>query len=141
MNIDLTRIRNRIVSSIDLSFEAKFDEELLSTTDIIRLENVMVNGYIKRNSLDELEINLLVKGIMILPCAITLKEVKYEFETEINDTLDRILEENSKKLQNTIDILPIIWENILLEVPMRVVSTDAKYEKTEGEGWRLISEE
>ena len=78
---------------------------------------------------------------MVLPCAITLKPVDYPFSTEINGQLDELLVENDKKFKNTIDILPIIWENILMEIPMRVVSPNAKPEKLKGEGWQFITEQ
>ena len=141
MNIDLTRLRNKIDSILDIDFNYSFSEEELKNTDIKKLDNVKVKGYIRRNSLDEFEININIIGTMILTCAITLKDVNYDFNIEINDILDRIFEENDKKIQNTIDIFPIIWENILLEVPMKVVSEDATLEKTEGDGWKLITED
>ena len=141
MIIDLTRLRNKIDSILDIDFNYSFSEEELKNTDIKKLDNVKVKGYIRRNSLDEFEININIIGTMVLTCAITLKDVNYDFNIEIDDILDRILEENDKKIQNTIDIFPIIWENILLEVPMKVVSEDATLEKTEGDGWKLITED
>ena len=42
---------------------------------------------------------------------------------------------------NTLDIFPIIWENILMEIPMRVVSDEAKDIKLSGDGWKLVTEE
>ena len=141
MIIDLTRLRNKIDSILNIDFTYSFSEEELKNTDIKKLDNVKINGYVRRNSLDEMDIYLTISGTMVLTCAITLKDVNYDFNIEIDDTLDRILEENDKKMQNTIDILPIIWENILLEVPMKVVSEDATLEKTEGDGWKLITED
>ena len=141
MIIDLTRLRNKIDSILDIDFNYSFSEEELKNTDIKKLDNVKIKGYIRRNSLDEFEININIIGTMVLTCAITLKDVNYDFNIEIDDILDRILEENDKKIQNTIDIFPIIWENILLEVPMKVVSEDAALEKTEGDGWKLITED
>ena len=141
MIVDLTRLRNKIDSILDIDFDYSFSEEELKNTDIKKLDNVKVKGYIRRDSLDEYEINVTISGTMVLTCSITLKDVNYDFNIEINDILDRILEENDKKIQNTIDILPIIWENILLEVPMKVVSEGASLEKTEGDGWKLITED
>ena len=53
------------------------------------------------------------------------------------------MEENERNFQNTIDILPIIWENILMEIPMRVVSEEAKNSdiSLEGNGWKFVTEE
>ena len=141
MIVDLTRLRNKIDSILDIDFTYSFSEEELKNTEIKKLDNVKVKGYIRRDSLDEYEINITISGTMVLTCSITLKDVNYDFNIEINDILDRILEENDKKIQNTIDILPIIWENILREVPMKVVSEDATLEKTEGDGWKLITED
>ena len=35
----------------------------------------------------------------------------------------------------------IIWQNILVDVPLRVLHPDAKEESLEGDGWRLITED
>ena len=81
---------------------------------------------------------------MVLPCAITLEPVNYPFSVKISGNLEEMLEEineNSKKIENSIDIFPIIWENILMEIPMKVVSEKAKDIKLEGDGWRLITDE
>ena len=51
------------------------------------------------------------------------------------------MENFDKNYRNSIDIFPIIWENILMEIPMRVVSDEAKDYKIEGEGWKLVTEE
>ena len=48
---------------------------------------------------------------------------------------------NDKNLENTIDILPIIWENILMEIPMRVVNEDIHDATLKGEGWSFVTEE
>ena len=51
------------------------------------------------------------------------------------------IDENHKKIENSIDILPIIWENILMEIPMKVTSPDAYSVKAEGEGWKFVTDE
>mgnify|MGYP003293560481 FL=1 len=83
---------------------------------------------------------------MVLPCAITLKPVNYPFNIEISGEIEELMEnfeENSTNFQNSIDILPIIWENILMEIPMRVVSDEAENSNItkEGEGWKFVTEE
>ena len=81
---------------------------------------------------------------MVLPCSVTLNPVNYEFQTNIEGNLKEIYEEIGKKYENnqkTIDILPIIWENILMEIPIKVVNSDASGIKTKGEGWELITDE
>ena len=44
------------------------------------------------------------------------------------------------KCQNTLDILPLLWENIVSEVPMRVVKEGISVTNISGDGWELISE-
>ena len=73
---------------------------------------------------------------MVLSCSLTLEPVDYPFDIKIEENLNEII----KKTQKTIDILPIIWENILMEIPMKVVSPKAKNMKTKGEGWELITD-
>ena len=93
--------------------------------------------------MDDICLYLSVSGVMVLPCAITLEEVLHNFSFVVDDKLENILEElkNDKKIENTIDILPIIWENILMEIPMRVVSPNAKLDNLKGDGWRFVTDE
>lgn len=144
MNIDLLPLKNGIVKEISIHEKPHFLEEMLEKTDLIALKDVQVDGLFTKNAIEEIECVLSISGIMVLPCSITLKETDYPFESKISDTLVNLFEEIGdfeKKVENTIDILPIIWENILMEIPMKVVSENAKFEKQEGNGWKLITEE
>lgn len=78
---------------------------------------------------------------MVLKCSLTLEPVNYPFNIKINKKLSEIIEENPeivKNNENTIDIFTIIWENILVEIPMKVVSENAKGFQAEGDGWKFI---
>ena len=58
--------------------------------------------------------------------------------------MERGRKENPEKYinsKNSLDILPIIWENILMEIPMRVVSEDAEDVALSGDGWKFITGE
>ena len=142
MIIDLVRLKNNIDEYINIDYKYSFAKEKLDGTEIMSLDNVLIKGYITKDSMDELVINLNINGIMVLPCSITLKPVNHEFTTSVDGQLQTIMseiDENNKKIENTIDILPIIWENILMEIPMKVVSPDAQYVKLEGVGWKFIT--
>ncbi len=144
MNIDLLRLRNGIDNNVVVDETYSFSEEELKGTGVSKLDNVHIQGEITLNAVKELYLNLNVNGVMIIPCAITLKPVKYPFNIDIVGDLSEIDEEyteNNKNLINSIDILPIIWENILMEIPMRVVSPYADVTKLHGDGWRLITDE
>lgn len=146
MKYELVRLNNNIDKFIEVNEVYSFNKEQLEGTEILKLDNVNISGEIFKNSLDNIELSLKVEGIMVLACAITLKPVDYPFNIEITGELDEIMseiEDFEKNYQNTLDIFPIIWENILMEVPMRVVSPDVTDEDLvkEGNGWKFITDE
>lgn len=144
MNIDITRLKNSLVPFIEINETINFRKEDIQRAEMLDLIDVLVSGSIAKTSLDDYDINLKVSGKMILPCAVTLKPVDYPFNIEIDEVLSENASEFTKKIkkcENTIDILPIVWENILMEIPMRVVSPDASLEKVEGDGWKLVTED
>ena len=146
MHYDLVRLNNNIDKSIEVNETYTFSQDELRGTDLLKLEDIKVEGEIFKNSLGNIELSVDVDGVMVMPCAITLKPVNYPFSIEISGEIEELMEnfdENSTNFQNSIDILPIIWENILMEIPMRVVSEEAKNSniKKEGEGWKFVTEE
>lgn len=144
MIVDLTRLFSRIDKEVLVDEIYSFTE--LEGTGVTSIDNVSINGVITLNALNEIRLNFDVEGVMIIPCAITLKPVEYPFSIKIEGDLEEIAEENPEKYinsKNSLDILPIIWENILMEIPMRVVSEEAKESdiKMEGNGWKFVTEE
>lgn len=144
LQIDIANLHSGLEDFITIDETYSFNKEMLKNTEIIELNDVKITGDITKNSLDEYIIDVVVTGTMVLPCALTLKPVDYHFETEIAGNLAQIFEEfgeNYENNQKTIDILPIIWENILMEIPIKVVSDDISDVKTKGDGWELITDE
>lgn len=140
MNIDVARLKNGIETVININENLNIDVE---NTEIIALKDVKLVGSITKD-IDGYNIDANLSGIMTLPCNVTLKPVEVPFDTEIVGNIEEMLLEigkNDKKIENSIDIFPIIWENILMEIPMRVVSSDASNMTLEGNGWRLITDE
>lgn len=140
MIIDITKLKSSIVDEIELDEKIELD---LSSTEIIELKDARIKGSISRDDISYY-INAVISGVMVLPCSITLKPVDVPFSTEISGNIEEMLEEteeNVKKSEFTIDILPIIWENILMEIPMKVVSDDISDAKLEGDGWKVIEED
>ncbi len=143
MIIDLTRLKNGIDEYIEVDELVPFEQEYAQNTELIDLKNTMVKGTLYKDSTEQIILNIVLKGVMVLPCSITLKPVDYSFECSIHGSMEELYQEidkNDKKYENSIDILPILWENILMEMPMKVVSDDLSDAKTEGEGWKLITE-
>ena len=144
MHYDIIRLNNNIEKTIYVDETYSFTQDELMGTDLLKLDNVKVEGELFKNSLGNIELNVDVEGVMVLPCALTLKPVDYPFAITISGEIEELMEnfeENQRNFQNTIDILPIIWENILMEIPMRVVSEDAQDLNMSGDGWKFITEE
>ena len=144
MNIDIVRLNNDIDKNILIDTTYSFSKEEMQGTDLLKLDNVKIVGELHKNVLGNIVLSAEVSGVMVLPCAVTLKPVDYPFSIVIDDEIEKLyenIEENPINLQNTIDILPIIWENILMEIPMRVVSSDAENVKLSGDGWKLVTDE
>ena len=143
MIIDLNRLNTGVVEYIDINGECQFNKDQLIGSNILELKNVKIIGSLSmegKNHYLECSIN----GIMVVPCSLTLKPVDYSFDIKVEGILEDLFEEIGeivKNNQNTIDILPIIWENILMEIPMKVVSDQTDDVITSGNGWRLITNE
>lgn len=140
--LDITRLQNRSVNFLEISDVIKFDYEVYKNTDIQKLSDVIVNIYIKRVTDFSYDMTLNIKGEMTLLSSNNLKEVIYPFNinTTIKVSNDGDEEEEYVKInQNTIDINPIIWQNIMLEIPLRITSDSDSDVPMSGDGWRLIS--
>ncbi len=146
MEYNLLRLKNNLEKFIPIDEIYSFSQDELQGTDVISLDDVKVLGEITKDALDNLCLNVDVNGVLVLPCAITLKPVNHSFNIKIEGNIDELIGENEKSVkkdENTLDILPIIWENILMEIPMRVVSNGAEEELSSlgGNGWRVITEQ
>ena len=132
MQIDITKLLTHYIDTIEINEEVKIPDNILENTLITKLENIKLDGEIFLNEDDNLNLTGKLKGIMILKDDITLEPVEYNFETELEEILE--------KSKNILDITDILWQNILVEIPSKVRSTDEDI-NLEGNGWRVISEE
>ena len=135
MIIELDELFCHNKEEINLDTDLEFSEEYTSNT-LKGLKNVHVKGKIKNSSDDTIDLIGTLTGTMILEDAISLDDVDYNFSIELDENLDEFLENN----QNTIDILEVLWQNIVLEVPLKytIVEDLSKYQ---GDGWKVISED
>ena len=132
MQIDITKLLNGYVDNLELSSEVNIPENLLESSLITNLKNVLISGDLSLNEEDNLVLTGTISGIMVLKDDITLEPVEHTFNTN--------LEEIFEKSKNILDITDILWQNILVEIPSKVRSTDEDI-NLEGDGWRVISEE
>ena len=132
MQIDITKLLTHYIDTIEINEEVIIPDNILENCLITKLENIKLDGELFLNEDDNLNLTGKLKGIMILKDDITLDPVKYNFETDLEEILE--------KSKNILDITDILWQNILVEIPSKVRSTDEDI-NLEGNGWRVISEE
>ena len=137
MRIDLTNILANIVSAININEQVIIDDEMLKTSNIRRLDNTMFKGRIFKDYEDNLVLEGNITGTMVLPDDITLKDVNYEFKSEIFEYIEEVFTID----KNSIDILDYLCQNILVEVPLKVRSDEDDNITLKGDGWRFITEE
>lgn len=144
MNIDLTKLITNIEEELIVKTNIEFEKDLLNSTNIRELKNVTFEGEIIKLYDNNYQLSGVLKGTMILPDDITLESVEYKFSTNIEEKISEFTENydnNLKIVQNRLDITEFLWQNILVEIPLKVVSEKNKDLKLQGNGWRFITEE
>ena len=137
MKIDLTNLITNITDSINIEKNVIIPEELIKTSNIKKLDNVIFKGKITKDYDMNLVLEGIISGVMTLPDDITLEDTNYEFKSELEENIEEVLEIN----KNTIDILELLWQNIVVEIPLKVRNPKNENINLEGNGWRLITEE
>ncbi len=134
--IDLSLLHSNTIESVVIDEDIVFEKDFYENTDIQGFNFIHVAGYIKRSTEDDDIVNLDVNGEMVLLDSISNEEVNYPFSFKIEDSLTEIL----GNCPNTIDILELLWENIVLEVPLKFTTVE-DFSKFQGDGWKLVSDE
>ena len=138
MNIDISKVDEK---GIVIDETVSFGEEYLKNTPIQKLDNVKVKGRVYYSVTNEVVLEVNVDGSMVLLDAIDLEPIDYPIKLEISEVLSENDDEKDKKELKTLDIMDILWQNIVLEVPISVRKDPDKKYNLHGEGWELIDEE
>ena len=134
MKIDLRKLYG--LGKLEINEEITLDEPLYQKMNVRRMEQVKANGLISVNYEDNIELDLDVTGNFIMPCEITGEDVVVPLNTHIEE---EILE-NTLNDEFYLDLSNILWENIVLEIPFKVIKEGAKIKCQQGEGWELSEE-
>ncbi|MDF9824061.1 uncharacterized protein M2475_000425 [Breznakia sp. PF5-3] len=130
---------------ISFDEDISFAKEVFNKNHHLRdLENVNVKGTLRYDvQSDFVTCDMEISGDMILPCAITNEDVRYPFNVETTEVFAfRKVEDNEdihEAKGDVIELLPIIFQTIMMEVPLKVVKDDVK-EYPKGNGWEVIKE-
>ncbi len=134
MKIDLSLLHTNQVSEVSIHNSYSFTDDY-TCPDILGLSDIKVDGIITLRDDKDVFIGT-ISGTMIIKDSISLEEVSYPFEIQFDD----FLPENYIKNENTLDILGFLWENIVLEVPLRFTKVQ-DLSKYQGDGWRVVRED
>ena len=132
MQIDITKLLTNSSNTIYLNEELTIPDNINTDSRITSLNNLKFNGKITLDEANELSLTGKLSGTMILKDDITLEKVNYDFETDIEEILE--------KENNIVDLTDIMYQNIVVEIPSKVRATSEDIELS-GDGWRVISED
>ena len=142
MIIDLNSlmIGNKDVLSIDN--QVMIPDDYLNNTSIKRLDDIYFKGDVKRISDSDYQITGILSGNMVLADDITLEDVFYPYQIEIDESFSEFnTDDDLQIIQNKLDITDFLWQNILVEVPLKVKKSENENLSLQGDGWRLVTEE
>ena len=140
MDINLNTITEK---GILLNQEISFDDEKYSSPLIKKVNDCFIKGKVYYSTTKEVILEANIKGNIVIIDSNTCNDILYPFDVNINEilqedaTLDENLRTNNKEM---LDLREVLWQNIVLEVPLNFSELD-KPELTEGEGWKLKSED
>ncbi len=139
---DISKLNNNTEEKLEIDETLEFSKDKLKDTDIESLDNIKVKGFVSRIQDNVYHLSIHITGNMVLLCARSLEKVTYPLDIFVDKNIGEV--ENDEEIQviyqNSLDIFEIVWENIVLEVPLRVVKEDASF-ISEGNGWSLIDED
>jgi uncharacterized metal-binding protein YceD (DUF177 family) len=138
MNIDISKVDEK---GIIIDDTVSFGEEYIKNTPIQKLDNIKVKGRCYYSVTNEVVLDVKVNGKMVLLDAIDLEPINYPINIEISEVLSENDDEKDKKELKTLDIMDVLWQNIVLEVPISIKKDPDKKYDLHGDGWELIDEE
>lgn len=134
--MDLTKLNSNVTNRIEINDVVDFPKAYYEHTSIKELSGVKITGVVSKDYNNDYIINVTATGNMMLEDAVTLDLVPYAFDVNIEDEVV----ETSEKDSNSLDIMEILWQNIILEIPLKYTEVD-DLSNFHGDGWKVISEE
>ncbi len=140
MKINLNKIPTE---GLFIDEDIHLDPILYENANILDICSLHATGNINYDYENNLVFDLEIKGEFLLEDSLTLEPIKYPFQCKIDEKVENI--ESScrnffEKSKNILDISEILWENIVLEVPISATNSDHKSITLHGEGWELKNE-
>ena len=128
MKWSVSQLRKLTTNPYHFSLELDFSNEAENVEDIQNIGIALVEGTISRVDDDIFRCVYHLKVDLVLSCSLTLEPVNYlmDFEQEdligyANENYDDVVEISG----NTVDLNAIVWDNIIVNIPIRIVRDDA----------------
>ncbi len=145
--IQLQKFRDK---GLSIDETINLDELKEIDPQIIEVSPIRVSGKADIDS-NRITFHLHIEGKLVLPCSRTLVEVDLPIDIKTIETFllhqadyDQYENEEIHHLQDdVIDLTPIIRELLLLEIPMQVISDEAREQDKmpSGKNWEVLTEE
>lgn len=110
---------------LEFNEEIDYHEYIKNISDILDISIVKVKGSARHLYDDRYSFDLNIKCRLVLEDAITLDPVDFDIDLDVTETFDKKVDfevDDDTRLieKNTIDLHDVVWENILLEKPIKV---------------------
>lgn len=134
-------------SGMPIDAYVQLDNVMERNQDIRNISPVHVTG-LCTFSTSQMTCHLTLTGTLTLPCARTWEDVEYPFEIETVEVFSWIEEEKRNDDEDihyangdVIEMLPVIEELVLLEVPMQVFKENTEGQVHGGKHWSYATDE
>ncbi len=135
------------INNFPYHFKGSFDYHnlILENDDIYDVSLITVTGTIIQIDLETYQFNYHIEGRLTLPCSLTLEPVDYQVNEDFDEVYSTKPDDDFYLIEkNTIDLEKIVWANMILSIPIRVVREDAyeilksrgiSFEETPDKNW------
>lgn len=132
--IDLTQLFTGNINSIDIDSIYNIKDKITDKR-ILDITDISVKGNVERKN-DDYFIKFNASGKILINDSVSFDEIWYPINMEFDENLSDFCDFS----KNYLDIIEILCQNIVLEVPLRYTIVK-NYDNIKGEGWKLVSEE
>jgi len=131
------------INSFPYSFDTKFDfhKNILGSETIYDIDETHVYGKIFRIDENTYQFDFHIQVKLIMACSLTLEDVDYVIDQDFSEVHSTIKNDDYFPIEkNTIDLEEMVWGNIVLSLPIRIVRSDA-YEILKARGIEVLTDE
>ena len=128
MKWSVSQLRKLTTNPYHFSLEIDFSNEAEQVEDIQSIGIALVEGTISRVDDDIFRCTYHLKVELVLSCSLTLEPVNYSMNFEQEDLIGYANENYDDVVEisgNTVDLKAIVWDNIIVNIPIRIVRDDA----------------